>query len=369
LLLFGFSGSIEAQNSIAVFNGKGDAYNWTDSLNWEQRKVPNPEKQSISIPEGFSVFYNSSISADFKDSSIFQIRGIIDFGTAHLHMRGFSSLEIHNTAKFIGNEIKLDQNARGIISPKATVKLKELETKGNANLTIHTKCVEISQELKNKDKASIGGEGCFDFTGSHFINTGEGGIFNCRSETYKECESKHIKPPKITGFEGKVVNNEIILNWTSLKEPKNGYYEILKSTDKSEYKFIKFVEGKGSNTYTEGFYPMISSVFYIKLNFLSVSGIPLASKELSLLYAPSKEKDKLSIFPNPTKNLISIKNLKLNENYHLNLYTPEGVLLMNTSLNLQNNSISIEGLKQGNYYVELIDSKGVSTVLRFVKSD
>lgn len=360
---------MEAQAFIAVFNGKGDGYSWTDPLNWEQKKVPSTENKSITIPEGFSVLYNSSLSLDFKDSSIFKIKGNIDFGTAHLHMRGYSSLEIHNSARFFGNEIKLDQHARGVISEKASVELKELETKGDALLTIHTQCVKILQELKNKDNATINGKGCLDFTGNHFMNTGKGGIFNCHSEIYKECAALNIIPPKILRFTGKIVNNEIILNWASHMEPANGYYEILKSTDKSEYKLVTFVEGDGDNTYTEGFYPLIPGIIHIKLNFISASGILLTSKEASLLFAPSNEREKLSIYPNPAKNSISIKNLKLNENYHLNLYTPVGVLLMESSLSLQNNSVSIERLKQGNYYVELIDFKGIATVFRFVKSE
>ena len=66
---------------------------------------------------------------------------------------------------------------------------------------------------------------------------------------------------------------------------------------------------------------------------------------------------------------VCVMNLKLDEDYLLNIYSPDGILLYNTSINLQKNTISIAQFKPGNYFVEVVNSEGVKTVLRFVKSN
>ena len=368
LFLLGFFIPMKAQDSVITFNGKGDGYSWTDPLNWEENKVPNPEKQSITIPEGFSVFYTSSLSLNFKDSSIFKICGKMNFGIAHLHMREYSSLKICSSAEFIGHEIKLYQNARGYINKKASVEIKEIETRGNSTLTIDAQCIKILSELKNRDNATINGKGCFDFTGINYVNTGKGGIFNCFSSDFEYCNFLHLTLPEIIDFSGNIINNTIVLNWTSITEPEGGYYEILISKDKKKYELIKYVEGKEASEYNEGFTPNFLGLIHVKINFVDVSGIKSYSNQTSLLYKHSEEGEKISIYPNPAKKSISVMNLKLNETYLTNIYAPDGVLLITTSISLENNSVSIANLNQGNYYIELIDSKKFKTVLRFVKS-
>ncbi len=369
LFLFGLNLTIKAQYSVATFTGTGDGLSWMDPLNWDTKKIPNPKKQSVIIPANHSVFYNGSMSLDFRDSTKFKVFGNVDLGNAHLHMKENSFFLLSQHAKFIGYEIKLGQNAQGKIENNTIFKVEEIETRDNASLTINAQCVTVTRELKNIENGSINGMGCLNFTGINFINSGKGGVFNCFSSNFEDCNFLKVIRPTLSHFESRVVNNAVLLHWVSDKEPIGGYYEILTRSNNEEFESHKMIEGKGNYEYKEGFKLNFKGEIALQLHYIDPYGITSTLIDTSISNHYSEQEKKLSIYPNPSKNAISIMNLKLDEDYLLNIYSLDGILLYNTSINLQKNTLSIAQFKPGNYFVEVVNSEGVKTVLRFVKSN
>ena len=73
----------------------------------------------------------------------------------------------------------------------------------------------------------------------------------------------------------------------------------------------------------------------------------------------------LSIYPNPTSNLLQIDNMPTPTNY--NLYNIVGATLQHGTLKAGNNSISLSALPTGMYLLELIDDEGNRVVRKIIK--
>lgn len=94
-------------------------------------------------------------------------------------------------------------------------------------------------------------------------------------------------------------------------------------------------------------------------------GSKLILDDLKLVYNPTSVKDEielssLSLFPNPTSGNLNIVN-KDQSPIEFLLYSMQGELLIETTLNEEHNLISLNELKQGMYLVMLKNANGLLT--------
>jgi len=73
----------------------------------------------------------------------------------------------------------------------------------------------------------------------------------------------------------------------------------------------------------------------------------------------------VTIYPNPTYNLLNIDNLKANSTYRL--LSMVGATMQQGSLNKGSNSISIQAIPTGLYLLEIIDEEGKRSISKVVK--
>jgi hypothetical protein len=74
---------------------------------------------------------------------------------------------------------------------------------------------------------------------------------------------------------------------------------------------------------------------------------------------------KISIYPNPTYDILNINNLKTPCTYHLQNIV--GTTIQQGTLKAGNNSISIQSIPNGMYMLELMDEEGRREVRKIVK--
>lgn len=362
-------------STTITFDGGGDGVNWSDEDNWDGDELPDPENEGVTIPYGFSVTYDVGGNLEFENSAVFSVCGSIDLGGSHLHMKDNSSISICSTGEFEGHEIKLEDNATGLISSGASVTLEKLESKNSSLFTINNSCVNVSTELKNKDDGTIAGSGCVDFTGASnkFTNSGSGGIFGCFEAVYANCVGGlGVLPVELLEFNSKVINNEVILNWSTGSELNNSHFEIWVASDESKFVKINEVKGKGNTLdlqkYSSGFHPKSEGVLYIKLRQVDFDGKYTDSEIISVIYFQSMNFEAVELYPNPANNIISFRNLRLDNAYSVEIYSTHGSLVVNKAISISDDSIGIESLLPGSYLVRLYDQSGsIVTTLKFMK--
>jgi len=76
--------------------------------------------------------------------------------------------------------------------------------------------------------------------------------------------------------------------------------------------------------------------------------------------------NKISMYPNPTANVLHISTEKLMTNTHLSIYSLTGKLIMQTELKDQTTSLNISKLKSGVYILKVSNTEGTANQ-RFVK--
>lgn len=364
--------NVVSVSTTITFNGDGDGVNWSDTDNWDGNSLPDTENENVTIPDGYDVVYDVGGNLDFENTTVFTVCGSIAMGSSHLHMKDNSSIDICSSGGFTGHEIKLEDDALGLITNGASVSLEQIEVKNNGVFTINAQCVTITDELKNKNSGTISGSGCFDYSGSTFENTGTGGIFNCFQSTYGDCNFPLVAlPVELREVSVRVVNNEVIVDWETLAEVNNSHFEIWAGTDESHFTRIKTIRGQGNSVeptkYAIGFEPIMSGVLYVRLVQVDFSGDRTNYDILSVIYSPSLFMDDIMIFPNPAKDLISFGNLNSNEEYNYQIFSSEGVLLKMGSVNLANNSVEVFQFSPGSFTVVLTDTQGNRVALRFLK--
>ena len=86
--------------------------------------------------------------------------------------------------------------------------------------------------------------------------------------------------------------------------------------------------------------------------------------DVSLLSTEDFNKTSLSIYPNPTTDVINIQNLK--GEYSYSVYDVAGKLLLNKT-NAISTQIDISTLNKGLYLLELVDTNNIKSIIKVVK--
>ncbi len=364
--------TIGGGSTTVTFNGDGDGENWSDTDNWDGDALPNPETESVTIPDGFDVVYDLGDNLEFENSTIFSVCGSINLGSSHLHMLGNSNLSVCPTGAFTGHEIKLEDDAIADLADGSTINVEQIEVINNGIMNLNVQCITITDEIKNKNSGTIQGDGCFDFSGSTFQNSGTGGIFGCFDNSFETCGFPLVSlPVELIGYSVKVINNEIVVRWETATEIDNSHFEIFAGSDEEDFEVIRTVKGKGNSIettkYVTAFKPILPGVIYVKLRQVDFSGDQTDYDIKSVIYSPTLVLDDIYVYPNPAKKIVSFGNLSSDQTYQYKLFSHEGTLIQSGNLDLLENTLSIAALPLGSYTVMVIDEQFHSTALRFIK--
>ncbi len=178
-------------------------------------------------------------------------------------------------------------------------------------------------------------------------------------------------PVELSEFNGSLIDNEILLKWTTLSEENSSHFEIEKSIDGVDnFKMIGLVHSHHEST-TEKTYQFIdkntSLVNYYRLKMVDLDG-SFEYSNIIIIENSNFNTFNFDVYPNPTKsnstlNILHHKNTQ--EDIIINLLNITGQLVFShqIQLNKGNNLIplSLENLPEGIYFISIKKEETVYT--------
>ena len=177
----------------------------------------------------------------------------------------------------------------------------------------------------------------------------------------KSLDEIHPLPVTFAAFTGRQVGNSVVLEWTTLSENNNDYFEIERSTDGVNFVTIGYVDGAGNSS------SRIDYIFsdnapeqgrlYYRLSQVDFDGTrEYADKVVSVIYAGS-ENNQLTVVPNPTNGHIRIGIPASLGDGVIELLSQTGRIVRSFSVNSIDATLDITDMSSGIY------------ILRFVTDD
>ncbi|MBL4667968.1 MAG: T9SS type A sorting domain-containing protein [Flavobacteriales bacterium] len=171
-------------------------------------------------------------------------------------------------------------------------------------------------------------------------------------------------PVELLSFTGINKNNYNLLEWITASEINNDYFTLYRSEDAFHWQEITEINGSGNSnstrhySYKDYFNNSTSSskTLYYQLKQTDFNG----QIEYSNIVVISIDNidSKITIYPNPTKNILFIRLVNNQENTTLTLYDAQGKLLQQKTLVEGENAIDINKYPKGLYFIKIIEVKG-----------
>lgn len=163
-------------------------------------------------------------------------------------------------------------------------------------------------------------------------------------------------PVELTAFNGLVKNDMIELEWTTASETNNQGFEIEKSSDRSYWKKVGYLNGNGTTSQINKYKTVDRRPFfnanYYRLKQIDLDGTFEYSEVIMVAYIPRK--GNVSVFPNPSKGRVSIQiNIPSMEKTTIQVFDHLGRIVW-ASGNIEGESFFMEELElksSGVYYV------------------
>lgn len=177
-----------------------------------------------------------------------------------------------------------------------------------------------------------------------------------------------VLPVELVGFEAKLVGQQVNLNWNTASEKNNDYFQVERSLDGLKFEKIGQVSGNG-NSSTPISYQFIdaqplSGVSFYRLLQVDYDGQSEFSNIISVENSIVLN-NKLTLFPNPASDIISIQSDKLVQSYViLNL---AGSVIKTTETTSNSFSIALDELQSGMYLLNVRYVDQSQETLKFLK--
>jgi hypothetical protein len=144
-----------------------------------------------------------------------------------------------------------------------------------------------------------------------------------------------ILPVELISFEGRVIDQNAHLSWSTASEHNNDFYTLYQSKNALGWELIEELEAKGnSNTRTD--YSVVVSSFDGKMVYkLEQTDIDGTVKTLGVVELDNSSKadlDMISLFPNSTSNSIIFKGLPGQFRGEFSLYSLNGLRVFYSSV-------------------------------------
>lgn len=178
-----------------------------------------------------------------------------------------------------------------------------------------------------------------------------------------------VLPVEMARFDVSLVKNEVVLNWETVEELNNDYFEILRSNDAKEWESIGTVSGAGTTSQRvrydfvdetaslgENYYVLVQTDYDGRTQFSRMQVISLKGG-----------RNHISLYPNPASQNITVEvaedsNFPLN----VNIFDATGRLVAVHQLLDYSQTLNIDELDKGFYHLQ-VNSRNASISERFVK--
>lgn len=159
-------------------------------------------------------------------------------------------------------------------------------------------------------------------------------------------------PVELTKFEGKILGNQIQLDWQTVSEENSDYFEIQKSTDGFNFETIGVQQAAGfSNENIDYLYfdntPNYGQNYY-RLKQIDLNNDFEYSNIINIKYQKAFN---INIYPNPVNDILNISTNFINEKLFIKIYNSTGQLILNQSYQPQ---LTLNQLDKGLYFFQIL---------------
>ncbi len=168
-----------------------------------------------------------------------------------------------------------------------------------------------------------------------------------------------ILPVNLTAFNAQKNGNSGLLQWQTATEINAAYYNVERSYDGINFTAISKVNAKGqaANTYSFNDAAGLSSTnTYYRLKIVDNNG---NYKYSSVVRLANGQGIKVSVFPNPASDVVTVSGLKANDNIKL-LSIDGKLLLQQNASGAQSMILNIAKYKPGTYILQVKNEAEVS---------
>jgi hypothetical protein len=170
-------------------------------------------------------------------------------------------------------------------------------------------------------------------------------------------------------FEVGVVDNEVLLEWETLEELNNDYFEILRSNNAKDWESIGIVSGAGTTLQTVR-YNFVDETASFGNNYYVLAQTDFdGSIQFSELQVVSLkgERNYLKLYPNPASQNLTVEiSEEADFPLDVNIFDATGRLVAVHQLLDFSQTLDINELDKGFYYLQ-VNSPNESISERFVK--
>lgn len=175
-------------------------------------------------------------------------------------------------------------------------------------------------------------------------------------------------PVELVAFEVEFVENtQVDINWATATEENNDYFEVLHSTNGTDFETIARVKGAGNSNnmlyYQATDFNAVEGINYYQLKQVDYDGKTTFSDIKTVRINSDND---ISLYPNPA-NLGQEIKVEFSEvlNYNAEIYDITGRLVMSFNGNDNHIQISTANLTKGNYILRIVEGEQVG-VKRFI---
>jgi hypothetical protein len=174
-------------------------------------------------------------------------------------------------------------------------------------------------------------------------------------------------PVTLVSFNANVVEEKVLLTWTTTEEKNSDYFDVERSHDARIWASIGSITGKGTvttfNEYRfEDPHPLPGTSYY-RLKQVDTD----RSYAYSHMVSVQRPGFAVSVFPNPADHILYIKLANQKDRFSYIISDVSGQVRLRSYAAQGRSSIPVGSLSSGLYLIRIQNNDGTATSLKFIK--
>ncbi len=245
-------------------------------------------------------------------------------------------------------------------SGTSTLKISLVDTATNTITDIRTISITNASSTSG-DRISVSGIYRIRFT---YRTTGNNSP-SLEFSNFTTTTTPTVLPVTYSSLSAKPVANGVKIEWTTTNEENNSHFELERTNDGENWITIGTVEGNGT-TYAQSNYEFmdnnpVQGLNVYRLKQVDWNGDYEYSSNKTVVWGGESVKNTVQIFPNPSASTIHVTGV---DNPKVTVYNMAGVVMLESE---NTNSLDLQHLLRGVYYIQVQDAAGEVSRIRFLK--
>jgi hypothetical protein len=174
-------------------------------------------------------------------------------------------------------------------------------------------------------------------------------------------------PVTLISFNANVVEEKVLLTWTTIEERNSDYFDVERSQDARSWTSIGRITGKGTVTTLNEYrledpLPLAGTSYY-RLKQVDTDHLYTYSHIIPV----QRPRFAVSIFPNPADHILYIKVANQKDRFSYIISDVSGQVRLRSYAAPGRSSIPVGGLSSGLYLIRIHNNDGTATSLKFMK--